>query len=61
MGAVFALASHTVDISTAWPGAVALGMRITFAVAALLIVTALAIGVGSRVLARRLLLPRVRP
>src|SRR5438128_11348010 len=43
MGAVFALASRTTDITTARPEAVAAGMRTTFAVAALLIVLALAI------------------
>ena len=48
MGAVFALASATVDITTARPEAVATGMRITFAAAAILIVVALAIAVGSR-------------
>ena len=42
MGAVFALASATTDITTARPEAVATGMRITFAVAAILIVVALA-------------------
>jgi MFS family permease len=47
MGAVFALASATIDITTAAPEAVATGMRITFAVAAILIVVALAIAVGS--------------
>jgi MFS family permease len=47
MGAVFALASATVDITTARPQAVAGGMRITFAVAAALIVVALAIAVGA--------------
>jgi EmrB/QacA subfamily drug resistance transporter len=47
MGAVFALASATIDITTARPGAVATGMRITFAVAAILIVVALAIAVGT--------------
>jgi fucose permease len=47
MGAVFALASATIDITTARPEAVATGMRITFAVAAMLIVVALAIAVGS--------------
>jgi hypothetical protein len=51
MGAVFALASATSDITTARPDAVATGMRITFAVAAMLIVAALAIAVGSRALA----------
>ena len=52
MGAVFALASATTDITTARPEAVATGMRITFAVAAILIVVALAIAVGSRALAK---------
>ena len=47
MGAVFALASATTDITTARPEAVAAGMRITFAVAAILIVVALAIAVGA--------------
>jgi EmrB/QacA subfamily drug resistance transporter len=55
MGAVFALASATIDITTASPEAVATGMRITFAVAAILIVVALALAVGSRALATRLL------
>ncbi len=53
MGAVFALASATTDITTARPEAIAHGMRITFAVAAILIVGALAIAVGSRAHARR--------
>jgi EmrB/QacA subfamily drug resistance transporter len=57
MGAVFALASATIDITTARPEAVATGMRITFAVAAVLIVVALAIAVGSRALATRPSLP----
>jgi hypothetical protein len=57
MGAVFALASATIDITTAHPEAVAAGMRITFAVAAMLIVAALAIAVGSRGLATRPSLP----
>jgi len=48
MGAVFAVASATTDIATALPEAVATGMRITFAVAAILIVGALAIAAGSR-------------
>ena len=39
MGAVFALASATTDITTAHPEAVASGMRITFAVATALIVS----------------------
>lgn len=54
MGAVFALASATTDITAARPEAVAAGMRFTFAVAAILIVAALAIAAGSRVLAVRL-------
>jgi EmrB/QacA subfamily drug resistance transporter len=58
MGAVFALASATLDITTARPEAVATGMRITFAVAAMLIVTALGVEVGCRGLATRPLLPR---
>src|SRR3954454_20255507 len=53
MGAVFALASATIDITTARPEAVAAGMRITFTVAAMLIVVALAIAVGSRALTTR--------
>ena len=51
MGAVFALASATTAITTARPEAVATGMRVTFAVAAALIVVALAIALGSRALA----------
>jgi EmrB/QacA subfamily drug resistance transporter len=57
MGAVYALASATVDITTAPPEAIATGMRITFAVAAMLIVIALAVGVGGRALAIRPPLP----
>jgi EmrB/QacA subfamily drug resistance transporter len=53
MGAVFALASATVDVTTADPEAVATGMRITFAVGASLIVVALAVAVGGRALATR--------
>ena len=58
MGAVFAGASGTIEIATARSDAVATGMRITFAVAAILIVVALAIAVGSRALATRLSLIR---
>jgi MFS family permease len=43
MGAVFALASTTTGITEAPPEAVATGMRITFAVAAVLMLAALAI------------------
>ncbi|TIU21548.1 MAG: MFS transporter, partial [Mesorhizobium sp.] len=46
MGAVFAFPSVAIDIATARPEAVAAGMRITFAVAAILIVVALAIAIG---------------
>jgi EmrB/QacA subfamily drug resistance transporter len=52
MGAVFALASGTVDITTARPEAVATGMQITYAAAAMLMVLALAIAVSSRAQAR---------
>jgi len=49
MGAVFALASGTSDITTAGPDAVATGMRVTFAVASALVVGALGVAVaGSR-------------
>jgi EmrB/QacA subfamily drug resistance transporter len=53
MGTVFALGSATTNIMTARPEAVATGMRITFAVAAALIVVALAIAVVSYALSRR--------
>ena len=53
MGAVFALASATSNITTARPEAVATGMRTTFAAAAILIVVALAIAAGSRTHANR--------
>lgn len=47
MGAVFTLASATTDIATARPEDVATGMRVTFAVAAVLIVVALGIAAGA--------------
>ncbi len=53
MGAVFALGAGTTDIMTASPAAVAAGMRITFSVAAALVVVALAIASGSDALSRR--------
>ena len=53
MGAVFAFASAATDVTTARPEAVATGMQITFAIADVLIVMALAIAVGSRALAIR--------
>jgi hypothetical protein len=58
LGAVFAIATATTDIVTARPAAVATGMRITFAVAAGLIVVAIIIALGSRALATRLASPR---
>lgn len=48
MGAVFAFAAGTTDITTARPEAVATGLQATFAVAALLIAAALAITVASQ-------------
>jgi ABC-type sulfate transport system permease component len=57
MGAVFAIASATTDITTAHPEADASGMRITFAAAAILIVVSLAIAAVSRALSRRAVPP----
>lgn len=53
MGALFIFASATSDITTAPPEAVATGMQVTFAVAGMLILVALAIAVGSRALVTR--------
>jgi len=53
MGAVFAIASATTNVMTAHPEAIATGMRITFGVAAVLIVAAIAVALGSRVLIAR--------
>jgi MFS family permease len=53
MGAVFALGSATSDITTARPEAVATGMPITFTVAAVLVIAAIAMASASRVLSRR--------
>lgn len=53
MGAVFAAASGTADISTASPEAVASGMRTTFALAAGLLLVALAIANRSGVAAKQ--------
>jgi MFS family permease len=61
MGAVFSLASATVDISTARPEAVATGMRITFAVAAALIVIALVASCSSRAGVAIAIAPSRRP
>jgi len=53
MGAVFAFASAAGGAKTAHPGAVANGMRVTFLVAATLMLVALAVSAGSQLLARR--------
>jgi len=53
MGAVFALASGASDVAAAPREAVASGMRVTFAVAAALVVVALAVAIGARALAMR--------
>jgi len=53
MGAVFAAASATTDITTAAPEAIAMGMRVTFAVSAVLIIVALALAAASHSLSRR--------
>jgi hypothetical protein len=52
MGAVFALASSTTNSTTAHPGAVAAGMRVTFAVAGILIVVAIGVAVRARLASR---------
>lgn len=48
MGAIFAAASSTAGMNPAGPEAVATGMRITFAVAAILILAALALAIQTR-------------
>jgi MFS family permease len=48
MGAVFVFASKATDLTKATPAAVAAGMRVTFAFAAVLIVFALAVAIWSR-------------
>ena len=53
MGAVFAFAAATKDIAAARPDAVAKGLRVTFAFAAVLMLAAMAIAVGGRFLAGR--------
>lgn len=53
MGAVFSLAAGTSDIEIAPPDSVATAMRITFLVAATLILSALAIATASRALTRQ--------
>ncbi len=53
MGAVFSLASHADDIGKAQPEALGSGMRMSFAVAAVLLLIALAIAFTGRKLAAR--------
>jgi EmrB/QacA subfamily drug resistance transporter len=53
MGAVFARGSATIDITAASPEAVAVGMQVTFSVAAILIVVALAIATAGQALTVR--------
>jgi MFS family permease len=53
MGAIFALASGTSDITTALPEEVASASRTTFAVATALVVIGLAVALGSRVVIHR--------
>jgi hypothetical protein len=53
MGAVFALASRTADVTTAPAAAVERGTHVTFAVAAGLIVIAIVVAIGSSVMAGR--------
>ena len=55
MGTVFAFGSATTNVMAARPEAIAAGMRITFAVAAVLIVVALAIASVGHALSRRAL------
>lgn len=58
MGALFTFASGTTDITTAVPESVATGMQVTFAVAGMLVLVALAIGAASRGVDQRLLLAK---
>ena len=53
MGAVFAAGAASSNLMTASPQAVAAGMRVTFAVAAVLVVVALAIALPGQTLSRR--------
>ncbi|MCY1269130.1 MFS transporter [Pseudomonas jessenii] len=57
MGAVFAFGSVSNDVLQAQPEAIAQGMRLTFLVAAGLILVALAIGAVSKIVSRRLIAP----
>jgi EmrB/QacA subfamily drug resistance transporter len=57
MGAVFAFGTASQDILQAQPEAIAQGMRLTFAVAAGLILLALVLGTVSKIVSRRLIAP----
>jgi len=57
MGAVFASGTASEDILQAQPEAIAQGMRLTFAVAAVLILLALMLGAVSKIVSRRLITP----
>jgi EmrB/QacA subfamily drug resistance transporter len=57
MGAVFAFGTASEDILQAQPEAIAQGMRLTFAVAAGLILLALMLGAVSKIVSRRLIAP----
>ncbi|WP_404942369.1 MFS transporter [Pseudomonas fluorescens] len=57
MGAVFAFGTASDDILQAQPEAIAQGMRLTFAVAAGLILVALVLGAISKIVSRRLIAP----
>lgn len=57
MGAVFAFGTASEDILQAQPEAIAQGMRLTFAVAAGLILLALVLGALSKIVSRRLIAP----
>jgi hypothetical protein len=48
MGTVFALGAAETNIATALPESIAAGMQLTFAVAAMLIIVALALAVGTQ-------------
>jgi EmrB/QacA subfamily drug resistance transporter len=61
MGAVFAHAAGAIDIATASPEAVALGTRITFAIAAALMAGALVVAIASRAIAAHAVLRRGAP
>ena len=59
MGAIFAFAANTGDVTAENPDAVARGMQMTFSVSLIFILLALAIAVLSGKLARKVLLPSV--